>query len=100
MGEDHPLQSNGESHVHRPHDILNLEIDARGRFEPDPFDDVGEFFGGQGGIVCAFGARDDHAAGGEEEGRGARFAEAHDDGGEASWVEFCVAAAEGDLFEV
>lgn len=46
----------------------------------------------------AFGARDDHAAGGEEEGRGAWFTQAHDDGGEAAGVEFGVAAAEGYLF--
>jgi len=50
--------------------------------------------------VNTLGPRHAHFSTRENEGGGSGFSQAHDYGCEASRVEFGVAAAEGDLFEV
>ena len=100
MGVDQPLQADGEANVGRPDNVLDLEIDVRLRLESHPLDDVGELARRQGRIVRRLRPRHAHLARREDEGRGARLPEAHDDGREAPGVEFGVPTLERNLLQV
>ena len=100
MGIDQPLQADGEANVGRPDDVLDLEIDVRLRFESHPLHDVGKLARRQGRIVRRLGPRHAHLARREDEGRGARLPEAHDDGREAAGIELGVPAFQRDLLQV
>ena len=100
MGVDQPLQADGKAHVGRPDDVLDLEIDVRLRFESHPLHDVGKLARRQGRIVRRLGPRHAHLARREDEGRGARLPEAHDDGREAAGIELGVPTLEGNLLQI
>ena len=100
MGVDQPLQADGEANVGRPDNVLDLEIDVRLRLESHPLDDVGELARRQGRIVRRLRPRHAHLARREDEGRGARLPEAHDDGREAPGVELGVPTLERNLLQV
>ena len=100
VGVDQPLQADGEANVGRPDNVLDLEIDVRLRLESHPLDDVGELARRQGRIVRRLRPRHAHLARREDEGRGARLPEAHDDGREAPGVELGVPTLERDLLQV
>ena len=100
MRECHPLQSYRETAIDRPDDVLYLEINVIRGPKAYAFEYVGDFLGRQTRIMTRLGPGDDQFAGTEDQCRGLGFAQAHNDGGEASGIEFGVTTAERNLFQI
>ena len=98
MRERHPLEPYRETAIYRADDILYLEIDVIIGPKADSFEYVRDFLRRQTRIMRRLGPGDDQFAGTEYQCRGLGFAQSHDDGGEASGIEFGVTTAQRNLF--
>ena len=75
------LKTNGELHVTRADDVLDLELGELG-VEPELLDDTRIFAARQTRVVLALRTSDDHLARREDERGGLGVADTHDDGRE------------------
>ena len=90
MGAGEALQTDGELHVARPDDVLDLEV-CEFRIEAQLLNDARVLARCQLAVGLALCASHHHLARGEDERRRLWIANAHDDGSETLGVVLCVA---------
>jgi len=93
------LEAQAEADVDAAHDVLDLEVHELGA-EAELLDDARVLAGGEARVVLGLGARAHHLARAEDEGGGARRADAHDHGREPLRVVLGVARVQRDLLQL
>ena len=99
MGKGETLETNGESHIARAYDVLNLAIEELGG-ESELLDDASVLPGGQTRCLLALGARTHHLARCKDERGRLRLANSHDYGSETLRVVLGVTCMQRDVLQV
>src|SRR5690349_4339167 len=93
------FQANWKLDIARPDDVLNLEVHELGG-KPELLHDTRILSRSKAALFLAFCARADHLSRRKDEGRGLRFANAHNHGSESLRVVLCVSGVEGNCLQV